>query len=123
MDPVTELIHRYIAIWNETDAVRRRELVAQTWTEDAFYIDPMMRGETRAGIDAMIEGVQTQFPGFRFRLMGDVDTHHDRVRFAWESGPEGAAALIGGVDFGVLVGERIRSITGFLDFAPQAPSV
>jgi hypothetical protein len=28
------LVHRYIAAWNETDADRRRELVAGTWSED-----------------------------------------------------------------------------------------
>ncbi|MBC7805630.1 MAG: nuclear transport factor 2 family protein [Akkermansiaceae bacterium] len=123
MDPVTELMHRYIATWNETDAARRRELIAQTWTEDAFYIDPMMRGETRAGIDAMIGGVQTQFPGFRLRLTGTIDAHHDRARFAWELGPEGETAPVGGIDFAVLSGGRIQSITGFLDFAPQAPAV
>ncbi|RYD32088.1 MAG: nuclear transport factor 2 family protein, partial [Verrucomicrobiaceae bacterium] len=95
MDPVTELIHRYIATWNETDRIRRRELIEQTWTADAFYIDPILQGETRNGIDTMIESVQAQFPGFRFRLTGKVDTHHDRVRFAWELGPEGADAPIG----------------------------
>lgn len=120
METVTELIHRYIATWNEVDGERRRELIAQTWTEDAFYIDPMMRGEGRDGIDAMISGVQTQFPGFTLRLVGNVDAHNDWVRFTWELGPEGVDALVGGVDFGVLAGGRIQSITGFLDFAPQA---
>lgn len=118
MSNLTELIDRYIATWNETDAERRRHLIAETWTEDAAYVDPLMRGDGRAGIDAMIAGVQAQFPGFKFRRTGEVDAHNDRVRFAWELGPYGGAALAGGIDFGVVVGERLQAITGFLDFAP-----
>ncbi|MBO0723977.1 MAG: nuclear transport factor 2 family protein [Blastocatellia bacterium] len=119
MSNFTELIDRYIATWNETDARRRRDLIARTWTEDSTYVDPLMRGEGRDGIDAMIQGVQAQFPGLLFRRTGDVDAHNDRVRFAWELGPEGAPALAGGVDFGMIAGDRLQAITGFLDFAPK----
>jgi hypothetical protein len=119
MSNFTDLVDRYIAIWNETDDERRRDLIARTWTEDSTYLDPMIRGEGRGGIDAMIRGVQAQFPGLLFRRTSDVDTHNDRVRFAWELGPEGGAALAGGVDFGVIVGDHLQAVTGFLDFAPK----
>jgi len=119
MSNFTDLVDRYIAIWNETDDKRRRDLIARTWTEDSTYLDPMVRGEGRGGIDAMIRGVQAQFPGLLFRRTSDVDAHNDRVRFAWELGPEGGPALAGGVDFGVIVGDRLQTITGFLDFAPK----
>ena len=119
MSNFTDLIDRYIAIWNETDAKRRRDLIARTWTEDSTYLDPLMRGEGHGGIDSMIQGVQAQFPGLLFRRTSDVDAHNDRVRFAWELGPEGGPALAGGVDFGVITGGRLQTITGFLDFAPK----
>jgi hypothetical protein len=119
MSNFTDLVDRYIAIWNETDDERRRNLIARTWTEDSTYLDPLMLGEGRSGIDAMIRGVQAQFPGLLFRRTSDVDAHNDRVRFAWELGPEGGPALAGGVDFGVVVGDRLQTITGFLDFAPK----
>jgi SnoaL-like protein len=119
MSNFTDLIDRYIAIWNETDDGRRRNLIARTWTEDSTYLDPLMRGEGRGGIDDMIRGVQAQFPGLLFRRTSDVDAHNDRVRFAWELGPEGGPALAGGVDFGVIAGDRLQAITGFLDFAPK----
>jgi len=89
------------------------------WTENSTYLDPLMSGEGRGGIDAMIQGVQAQFPGLLFRRTSDVDAHNDRVRFAWELGPEGGAALAGGVDFGVIAGDRLQAITGFFDFAPK----
>ena len=115
-----QVVDRYFAVWNEADAARRRELIARTWTEDATYVDPMVRGEGHDGIDAMVGRVQARFPGFRFRRTGALDAHNDRVRFGWELGPEGGPAVAGGVDFGELAGERLRAVTGFLAFAPGA---
>ena len=113
-----ELIDRYIATWNETNSQRRKDLIARTWTEDSSYVDPLVHGDGRSGIDAMIEAVQNQFPGLKSRRVSDVDTHNDRLRFKWELGPEGGPAVAGGVDFGVTRGSMLQTITGFIDFAP-----
>lgn len=119
MNAMNGLVDRYIAIWNETDAGRRHELIAQTWTEDASYVDPMMRGEGHAGIDTMVQAVQQRFPGHRFQQAGTVDAHHDRVRFGWELVANGAATPAGviarGTDFGIVAGERLQAVTGFLE--------
>lgn len=114
MTDIDPTIDRYLAIWNETDASRRRALIAATWTEDATYLDPLMGGEGHDGIDAMIRGAQAQFPGHRFRRAGEIDAHHDRVRFGWELvGPGGVAAI--GLDFGEVAADgRLRRVTGFL---------
>src|SRR4051812_1462021 len=97
---VTTLVDDYIASWNETDAERRRALVARTWTDDATYIDPLMAGEGADGIDAMIAGVQEKYAGFRFQLAQGPDAHNDRVRFAWHLvGPDGNRVATG-FDFG-----------------------
>lgn len=120
MTDLTDLADRYIAIWNETDAAARRGLIANTWTEGALYVDPLMRGEGRDGIDAMVAAVQQRFPGHRFRRTGPVDAHNDRVRFGWALAPEGGPDLVAGVDFGVVAGGRLAAITGFLDQVPQA---
>ena len=116
MTDLEHVVDRYFAMWNELDPARRRALIARTWTEDGSYVDPLMAGEGHDGLDAMVQGVQTQYPGFHFRRTGGLDAHHDRVRFSWEVGPEGGAALAGGVDFAIVAGDRLRAITGFLDF-------
>ena len=119
----TDLVDRYIALWNETDDARRRELIAETWTASATYVDPMMRSEGHAGIDAMIRGVQERFPGFRFSPIGTVDAHNDRVRFSWALGRQGGEALVKGTDFGEIAeGERFKAVTGFIDQMPPAPA-
>jgi hypothetical protein len=123
MSKLTDVIDRYIAMWNETDAERRRALIARTWTETASYLDPVLQGESQAGIDAMIQGVQARFPGHRFRRTSEVDAHHDRVRFTWELAPDDGPALVTGTDFGVVAADgRLQTITGFFDHAPAARS-
>ena len=109
----TKLIDRYIAAWNEMDPQKRQDLIAHTWTEDSRYLDPIAHGEGRSGIAAMIEGVQKQCAGVKFRRSSDVDAHHDRLRFQWELAPEGGSAVAGGVDFGITRDGLLQGITGF----------
>ncbi|TXL81961.1 nuclear transport factor 2 family protein [Vineibacter terrae] len=118
MSDFSDLVDRYIAIWNETDTTRRRALIARTWTEGASYLDPMMKSDGHAGIDAMIAAVQEKFPGHRFSLAGKVDAYQDRVRFSWALAPEGGDALVKGTDFAVVDSGRLQQVTGFLDQVP-----
>ena len=62
MTDITTVVDTYIATWNETDPERRRALVAETFTEDAGYLDPLMSGEGHGGIAAMIAGAQAAVP-------------------------------------------------------------
>ena len=112
---------RYIACWNERDPKRRRALLHALWTEDATYLDPLMRAEDRNGVAALIEGVQARFADSRFALTGRADGHADRLRFSWSLGPEGGEAVVEGTDFAELAADgRLRAVTGFLDRAPPA---
>jgi hypothetical protein len=117
---IESLADSYIAAWNATDAAERAALVARTWTPDATYVDPMMRGDGHGGIDAMIATAQGQYPGLSFSRRGAVDVHGDNIRFSWDLGPAGAPAVAGGTDFAVIEAGRIKRVTGFLDFTPQA---
>jgi hypothetical protein len=110
------IAERYIDLWNETDPHSRNTLIASAWTDDASYVDPMMRGEGHAEIDALIGAVHQRFPGHRFALKGVADGHGDRVRFSWTLGAPGAEPIAQGTDFGVVAADgRLRSVSGFLD--------
>ena len=111
---MTETITTYINAWNETDAARRRALVAEAFAADARYLDPHFAGEGHDGIDTMIAGVQEQFAGHRFELVEGPDAHHDRVKFVWHlHGPDGPIAV--GTDFATVAEDgRLRDVTGFL---------
>jgi hypothetical protein len=73
MTDAAQIADRYIAVWNETDQARRRALLAEGWAENATYVDPVMSGEGREQIGALIAAVHERFPGFRFKLEGRAD--------------------------------------------------
>jgi SnoaL-like domain len=118
MSDVATVVDSYIESFNETRPDRRRQLIAQTWTDDASYLDPQMSGEGPDGIDAMIAAVQERFPGHRFTLVAGPDAHNDRVRFTWHLlGTDGDPIAVG-IDFGMLADDgRLRDVTGFLEHA------
>ena len=125
MSNLTSLVDRYIAMWNETDARRRRTLIAEIWSETASYRDPKLEADGPEGIDAMVERVQATYPGLRFKLTSEIEAHHDALRFRWELAPEGGPAFVKGTDFAVVAGERLQAMTGFFDAVNQpgqAPS-
>jgi hypothetical protein len=119
MPDIKTIASNYIELWNERAADRRRAMLTQNWTSDATYVDPVMSGDGRDGVDALIAGVQQRFPEFKFRLLGEPNGFGDHLRFCWGLGPDGADSPIKGTDFAVLSEGRIRSITGFLDQVPQ----
>ena len=116
MSATETIVNQYIEMWNETDPQHRHALVAQTVTEDAHYLDPLMQGVGIDGISAMIAGAQAQFPGHRFALISGPDAHHDRVRFTWSLSANGGEPVAIGVDFATVADDgRMRAITGFLE--------
>jgi hypothetical protein len=119
MSDMNELIQRYLAAWNETDAAARREVLAEVFAEDAVYTDPLASVPGRDGLDATIAAVQGQFGGLVFSLDGAVDAHHNIARFTWHLGPEGAEPIVIGFDVAVVGADgRISQVLGFLDKVP-----
>ena len=120
MNDANSNAERYLAVWNETDAARRRALIAESWVEAATYVDPLMCGEGREQINSLVEAVQNRFPGFRFELIGTADGYGDNLRFSWGLGPANGEALIKGTDFAELEGGKLKSVRGFIDQLPEA---
>ncbi|WP_431901734.1 nuclear transport factor 2 family protein [Nonomuraea sp. bgisy101] len=113
------IVERYLAAWNETDAEARAKAVAEVWTEDATYTDPLADVAGHDGIAAVIAGAQEMFPGLVFTPGELHDAHHDLVRFTWHLGPAGGEALAVGFDVVKLAEDgRIRQVLGFLDKVP-----
>jgi hypothetical protein len=115
----TQLAEVYVALWNETDAGRRQALLATTWTPEATYVDPLMRGIGHAEIEGLIAAVQQHFPAFRFSLLGMPDGYGEVARFSWGLGPKDGEAVVKGTDVVHRDGDRIASVTGFLDLVPS----
>jgi hypothetical protein len=121
MNDAHVLATRYIRSWNETDPLRRLALLEEIYTEHATYTDPMITAKGWEAINATIGAVQKMFPGHVFGLEGEVDAHHDMMRFRWQLGEPGAhEPLVIGFDVAVLEDGRISRICGFLDKVPVA---
>ena len=121
MRDVTKTVDTYLAMWNEIDPTRRAEQIGRAWADDGRYVDPLLEARGHAGLSDMVAGVQSKFPGHRFRRVGGVDTHHDELRFAWELVAPDGAVVVGGIDVGALASDgRLRRITGFFGEIPSA---
>ncbi|HVV18298.1 MAG TPA: nuclear transport factor 2 family protein [Pseudonocardiaceae bacterium] len=122
MSDANELVTRYLAAWNETDAARRAERIKELWVADGSYVDPLAEVSGHDAISAVIGGVQQQFPGFTFELAKAAEEHHGRVRFSWGLVAEpGAEPTVIGTDVAVLAADgRLRDVHGFLDKVPAA---
>ncbi len=84
---LNQLVDRYLTIWQEPDAERRREKITQLWTEDASHFT---RTREFHGYEELAERVETahetfvKTQGYLFQLAGEIDAHHDAVKFSWE---------------------------------------
>jgi hypothetical protein len=118
-DTTTLIDDGYLAMWNETDAQRRRAIIDRTWTADGTYVDPLLEASGATALDGMVAGVHDRFPGHRFRRTSGIDVHHDRLRFGWELVAPDGSVTVAGVDVGQLTGERLQVITGFFGPLPE----
>ena len=116
---VTQTVDGYMAMWNEADPARRAEGITAVWDGDARYVDPLLEARGHAELGAMVDGVQAQFPGHRFRRSSGIDVHHDVSRLGWELAAPDVAVVSAGIDFAVLgPGGRLRTVAGFFGELP-----
>ena len=132
-----QLADRYLALWNEPDADRRRRMIAELWTEDGSQIlqPPQEMREIAAspglGMAATLEApghselearAATSYEqwvrstGLSFRRRDDVYRLHEVVKFHWEAvSPDGEVTAVG-LDFLVLGADgRIRRVYTFIE--------
>ncbi|WP_342234531.1 nuclear transport factor 2 family protein [Inquilinus sp. OTU3971] len=111
-----KLVRTYIDMWNETDERRRRSMIDAVCTPGCEFVDARSAVAGRDAIEALIGGLQSEFPGFVFRLAGRVDGHHDVVRFNWAFGLANAATpATQGLDVAVVENGQLRTIYNFID--------
>jgi hypothetical protein len=103
MESPSSLADRYVAVWNETDAERRKNEVAELWvTRGRHYV-----GDREVeGHDALEKRVRESHEknvrdnANRFRAADDARRVHNTVAFHWEMLPaDGDTVLARGLEF------------------------
>jgi SnoaL-like protein len=119
-DRYESAVARYFEAWNATEPEALAKAVAEAWSADGGYTDPLADVRGHEQLAAVIAAAHQQFPGFSFRPLGAVDGHHDTARFSWELVNEAdGSAPVAGSDVITLDAEgRIRQVLGFLDRVP-----
>ena len=116
---IEQLVERYLDAFNETEPARRRELIRELYRPDSTYVDPHVELTGPDQVEQFIASTQERFPGYRFRLGGPVDAHHNQARFQWYAGPaDTEVPVYVGFDVIVTDGGSVRSVHGFMDVAP-----
>jgi hypothetical protein len=109
------VVDAYLATWNETDPAKRRELIDAALGADLWYRDPLLEADGLDAYDAMIAGVQAQFPGLVMSRTSPLDGHRDLVRFTWALGAPGADPVFAGLDVAKYDGHgKLHRIIGFV---------
>jgi hypothetical protein len=108
------IIDTYFAAWNEPDRAARVDLLTQAFTAEAHYVDPLADVAGIDGIADMMDGVRAQFPGATLQRTGDIDAHHDVLRFPWSGTGTDGAVIVAGIDVCVLAADgRVQALAGF----------
>src|SRR5262245_24896044 len=103
MQDTKELVDRYVAIWNEPDAGRRRQAVVELWSQDAVQnlqppegarevaanlrVRATFQARGHAELEARVKRAYEEFVGQggnSFRSRDDADRLGDVVKFRWE---------------------------------------
>jgi hypothetical protein len=121
MTDANAVVRRYVEIWNQPDGALRAKAAAELLTADCRFVDPIADVSGPDGLAAVIGGVHERFPGHRIRPLGEVDAHHDVLRFTWALMPDGGEAVVIGIDVLTLTEDGLVSaISGFFDQVPAA---
>ena len=123
---MAELAEQYVALWNEPDAGRRRQMVAELWAEDGRHIlqppEEIREIAARPGIglaailearghdeiEARAAGAYEHWvgsEGLTFRGRDDADRLGDVVKLHWEAVAGDGTVFAVGLSFLVLAAD------------------
>jgi hypothetical protein len=133
-DP-NELADRYAAVWMEPDGDRRRDAIAELWSEDAIHVlqptqevyeaaderavNPTWQVRGHHELEARVTSAYEDFVAsgqMSFRSRGGAKRLGDVVTWRWEAVSPGGEVLGGGLEFVILAADgRIATDYQFVE--------
>lgn len=115
---VTTAVQEYLSAWGETNQEARRTILANCFSEDGSYKDPLVQANSRRSLDHLIAHTHNLFPGAKLVLNGEVQHHEHGTLFHWDMVGEGGALMLQGVDFAEIAGDgKVHRVVGFFPTA------
>ncbi len=109
-----EVVKLYCDAWGEADAVKRRSMFEQVFSETSQYMDPQVQFMQWTKLDDYVGSLHQSLPGFHIAVTSDVDSHNHVGRFSWKLVTQDGQGSIEGVDFVEFSEDgKLQRITGF----------
>ena len=114
------LVDAYLLFWNADTAEERDRAAATAFADGVAYRAPIGLLDGTEALTDFRERFLGHMGRVAFRLRGRPETHHARARLAWEIVTGDGGSFAEGTDVLDLAEDgRIRSVTVFLDRAPE----
>ena len=104
-----------LEVFGQMDSARRAVAIAEIYTANCTFFEAEERIVGRDALNAKIERILGEAPGFVFRATGPAEVNHDLGRMQWHLGPAGAPPVVTGMDVAIFEHGRIRALYTFLD--------
>ncbi len=124
MDMIDSLVRRYVGLWNEPNAERRRRWIEEHWSEDGAHFSKSHEACGYDRIEARVAKAHAEFVGsgrYLFVPANNAEGHHGGVRFNWKMiSQENQRVAAIGFDFFILDSDgRIRTDHQYTDPMPR----
>jgi hypothetical protein len=104
-----------LEVFGQLDTAHRAVAIAEIYTANCTFFESGERIVGRDALNAKIERILQEAPGFVFRATGPAEVNHDLGRLHWRLGPAGAPPAVTGMDIAIFEHGRIRALYTFLD--------
>jgi hypothetical protein len=105
-------------VFGENDLARRRQAIAEIFTEDCVFYEPNGVYRGRDEIDRIANAIRASHSEFRYQPIAEPEELGDGGRIQWVSGRPGEAAAYAGTDFIIARDGRIAALYLFFDKLP-----
>lgn len=115
-DTAQELAARYAAVWNESDAAARRDMIVGLWRPDGVHFVKDREARGHAALDVRIIGAyeaNVRDNGNRFRARADAQRLRDVVTFTWEMVPAAGDTVLAVGREVLVVDDEDRIVTDY----------
>ena len=120
-DRIRELLSRNLQeVFGEGDAGRRREAIAELYTDDCIVDAPPGVFVGHDALDKFAGDLRATHSHFIYTPHGEPQALHNAGRLCWGSGPRGAAPGYTGLDVIIVRGDKIAALYVFLDSMPSS---